>query len=174
MSLSQILSLYEHRLTYTVEYGNMTGTRMERLKNIIIVILLTAALFLGLTLFSIKTEEVLQPVGGTWTRGALGLDGEASNLHNEDARYFWAEETLPQGNLLARSGLESRSTSTRYRARIPVEQALAQVNRITEARHLSEEDVRRLVTLYTEGTLFGLLEPHVNVLDLNAALDELD
>jgi K+-transporting ATPase ATPase C chain len=37
---------------------------------------------------------------------------------------------------------------------------------------MSEESVRTLVAEHTEGRLFGLIgEPHVNVLQLNLALD---
>jgi potassium-transporting ATPase KdpC subunit len=52
--------------------------------------------------------------------------------------------------------------------------ALYQVPRVAAARNLSKNTVESLVRAHIEGRQFGVLgEPHVNVLELNLALDRL-
>jgi potassium-transporting ATPase KdpC subunit len=52
--------------------------------------------------------------------------------------------------------------------------ALFQVPRIAKARNLPADKIQQLVQDHTVGRIAGLIgEPHVNVLDLNLALDAL-
>ena len=55
---------------------------------------------------------------------------------------------------------------------ISPESAFYQVPRIAKARHMSTSSIETLVTKYVHGRELGFLgEPHVNVLELNMALD---
>jgi K+-transporting ATPase ATPase C chain len=52
--------------------------------------------------------------------------------------------------------------------------ALFQTARVAKARGLTEDALRQLIAAHTQAPALGILgEPHVNVLNLNLALDEL-
>jgi K+-transporting ATPase ATPase C chain len=52
--------------------------------------------------------------------------------------------------------------------------AYYQVDRVARARHLSPDAVRALVAAHVQDRLFGMFgDPHVNVLELDVALDDL-
>jgi K+-transporting ATPase ATPase C chain len=56
---------------------------------------------------------------------------------------------------------------------ISIAAALYQLPRVARIRNLNQDNLRSLVTQYTEGRQLGFLgEPRVNVLKLNLALDE--
>ena len=55
---------------------------------------------------------------------------------------------------------------------ISVKNALLQLPRVAKARGMSEDDMNKMVALYTDGRDFGILgEPGVNIVKLNLALD---
>jgi K+-transporting ATPase ATPase C chain len=55
---------------------------------------------------------------------------------------------------------------------ISIKNALLQLPRVAKARGMSEDDLKKLVDLYTDGRDFGILgEPGVNIVKLNLALD---
>jgi K+-transporting ATPase ATPase C chain len=57
---------------------------------------------------------------------------------------------------------------------VSVASAMYQVPRVARVRGLSEDRVREIVDRYTEGRSLGFVgEPHVNVLDMNLALDDI-
>ena len=55
---------------------------------------------------------------------------------------------------------------------VSVENACLQAQRVARSRHISDQDVLRLIALHTQGRDLGLFgEPRVNVLELNLDLD---
>ena len=55
---------------------------------------------------------------------------------------------------------------------ISIKNALLQLPRVAKARSMSEDDLKKMVDLYTDARDFGILgEPGVNIVKLNLALD---
>ena len=57
---------------------------------------------------------------------------------------------------------------------ISLKSAMIQVQRVAEARHLSDQQVIELIQEYTLKPTFGVLgQERINVLELNLALDQI-
>jgi K+-transporting ATPase ATPase C chain len=83
---------------------------------------------------------------------------------------YRAENGLPAGTPVPADAVTASGSG--LDPHISVTNALLQVPRVAHARGLAEEDIRKMVAIWTEGRTLGFLgEPRVNVLRLNMALD---
>ncbi|PYR52959.1 MAG: potassium-transporting ATPase subunit C [Acidobacteria bacterium] len=102
----------------------------------------------------------------TDTRGDLD-DVKLIKAFNDDKAplRFRAKEAIPSDAVTgSASGIDPH---------ISPKNADMQVARVAKSRHISVDEVRALIARHTEGRTLGMLgEPHVNVLELNLALDQ--
>jgi K+-transporting ATPase ATPase C chain len=105
--------------------------------------------------------------------GGSNLGPLSKNLMGEVERRvaaYRAENGLPAGTAVPADAVTASGSG--LDPHISVKNALLQTPRVAHARGLAEEDVRKMVEMYTEGRTLGFLgEPRVNVLRLNLALD---
>jgi K+-transporting ATPase ATPase C chain len=105
--------------------------------------------------------------------GGSNLGPLSKNLMGEVERRvaaYRAENGLPAGTAVPADAVTASGSG--LDPHISVKNALLQTPRVAHARGLAEEDVRKMVKMYTEGRTLGFLgEPRVNVLRLNLALD---
>jgi len=102
----------------------------------------------------------------TDTRGDLD-DVKLIKAFNDDKAplRFRAKEAIPSDAVTgSASGIDPH---------ISPKNADMQAARVAKSRHVSVDEVRALIARHTEGRTLGMLgEPHVNVLELNLALDQ--
>jgi K+-transporting ATPase ATPase C chain len=105
--------------------------------------------------------------------GGTNLGPLSKDLVDEAERRvaaYRAENGLPAGTAVPADAVTASGSG--LDPHISVKNALLQTPRVAHARGLAEEDVRKMVKMYTEGRTLGFLgEPRVNVLRLNLALD---
>ena len=118
-----------------------------------------------------KGNSVAQPYNASNSMGSnLGPTSKAlSDRVNADVAKLKAENP----NMPVPVDLVTTSASG-LDPDISPEAAAFQVPRVAKARNLTPDQVQQLVQQQTQGRLLGLIgEPHVNVLALNLALDQL-
>ncbi len=131
---------------------------------------------------SAAVDMVTPPNGGTPT--AIPYSADASNASNygpTNATYIQTVQQrvadLQKENPDARGPVPVdlvNASSSGLDPDITIAGALYQAPRIAKARNLSLSRVQQLINDNTQGRFLGIFgEPHINVLDLNLALDHL-
>jgi K+-transporting ATPase ATPase C chain len=137
--------------------------------------------------YASPSDPYCLPVQATDKNGNDVTDKNGNPVYekNKDGTYVCDSNTVPERVMAYRqlNGLPSNapvpvdavtSSGSGLDPDISVANALDQVARVANARHLSVERVKQLIAEHTDSPQWGFLgEKTVNVLDLNLALDKL-
>jgi len=105
--------------------------------------------------------------------GGSNLGATSQALHDsvkQRVADYRKENNLPDTQLVPGDAVTASGSG--LDPHISIKNALLQLPRVAKARSISEDDLKKMVDLYTDARDFGILgEPGVNIVKLNLALD---